>query len=69
MTGKEAIRIITRLGISQAAFGRLIGVSANSVTNWANGQAPSKPAATMLRLLDARPELVAVLEEIAQPKR
>lgn len=68
MTGHDAIAIIQRLGISQAKFGRLAGLSANAITKWAKGQPPSGPARTLLRLLDARPELVAVLEDL-QPDR
>lgn len=64
MKGKEAISIIHGLGISQAKFARLAGLSANAVSNWAKGQEPAGPAATLLRLLEARPELVAVLEEM-----
>lgn len=66
MTGPEAIAIIHRLDISQAKFGRLVGLSPTAITKWANGQQPAKPVATMLRLLEARPELVEVLEGLRQ---
>ena len=64
MTGPEAVSIISKLGISQAKFGRLVGLSANAITKWAKGQRPSGPAAALLRLLQSRPELVAVLEDL-----
>lgn len=62
MTGKEAVDIIRGLGISQARFARLANLHVNSVTKWANGHPPSGPAAALLRLLQLRPEMVAVLE-------
>lgn len=68
MNGSDAISIIRRLGLSQAKAGHLVGVSATSVTKWANGGPVSKPVARLLRLLDARPELVAVLDELAAEK-
>ncbi len=64
MTGSEAVEIIQELGISQAKFGRLSGLSANAITKWANGQPPSGPARTLLLLLQERPELLAVLERL-----
>ncbi len=66
MTGPEAVAIINKLGISQAKFGRLARLSANAITKWANGQAPSGPAAALLRLLEARPEMVSVLAELSE---
>jgi transcriptional regulator with XRE-family HTH domain len=68
MTGSQAIAIIHRLGISQAKFGRLAGISAVAVSKWARGGPPSPPVATLLRLLEARPELVPVLERIAEER-
>jgi len=69
MTGPHAIEIIDKLGISRAKFGRLVGLSSNAITKWANGQQPAKPVSTLLRLLEARPELVDVLEGLKQAER
>lgn len=65
MDGSQAIAIIDRIGISKAAFARLIGVTPMAVNKWRNGHPPSGPVAAILRLLDARPELVAVMQDVA----
>ncbi len=66
MTGPEAIAILKQLGISQARFARMTGQHVNTITKWAKGESPpSGPAVALLKLLELRPELVAVLEEIA----
>jgi len=64
MTGKEAIRIIQELRLSQRQFSRLAGLHPNSVTKWANGGELSGPAETLLLLLEERPELVSVLKKL-----
>lgn len=62
MTGKEAIALIQRLGVSQRQFAFMIGVHPNSVTKWAKGGELNPTTTTLLRLLDERPELVEVLK-------
>lgn len=65
MTGQQAIAIIKRLGLTQRQFALLTGMHPNSITAWAKGGAVSGPAQALLRLLDHRPEDVAVLQRIA----
>lgn len=61
MNGKEAIRIVRASGETQAEFARLIGISPVAVQKWASGGNPSGGAATLLRLIEERPELLSVL--------
>ena len=61
MTGHEAIAILKRTGVTQAEFARRVGVTKNTISNWAGGQKPAASAVALLRLLDARPELIHVL--------
>lgn len=63
MTGKEAIKIIQRLGVSQRQFAFMIGVHPNSVSKWATGGELNGPTVTLMRLLDERPELIKELED------
>lgn len=65
MTGPEAIAIIDRIGLTQRQFALLVGIHPNTVTKWANGTEPMGPAQALLKLLDHRPEDVAVLQRIA----
>lgn len=65
MTGPDAIKIIDRLGLTQRQFALIVGMHPNSITAWANGGRVSGPAQALLRLLDHRPEDVAVLQRIA----
>jgi len=62
MTGKEAIDIIQKLGVSQRQFAFMIGIHPNSVSKWATGGDLNGPTVTLMRLLDERPELVEVLK-------
>lgn len=62
MDGKEAIRIVRASGETQAEFARLIGISPVAVQKWASGGGnPSGGTATLLRLIEERPELLSVL--------
>lgn len=66
MTGPEAIAIIKALGLSQRQFALLTGAHVNTLSHWAQGRhAPDQVAATLLRLLERRPEDVEVLRELA----
>ena len=52
-----------RLGLSQARFASLIGVSARTLQNWEQGRRePDGPARALLRVVDAKPQ--AVLEAL-----
>ena len=56
-----AVRSIAELGISQAEFSRLAGVTPMMVSRWASGSEPSGPCVALLRLLRDRPELLVLL--------
>ena len=65
MTGQEALKIIRASGLSQAEFAKRIGVTATAVQYWRTGATgPSGPAAKLLALIKARPELLEVLKTI-----
>lgn len=52
-----------RLGLSQARFASLIGVSARTLQNWEQGRRePEGPARALLRVVEAKPQ--AVLEAL-----
>lgn len=49
-------------GLSQSQFAQRLGISVNTLQSWEQGQRqPSGAAATLMRLLNKRPELVAEL--------
>jgi putative transcriptional regulator len=51
-----------RLGKSQAAFARMIGVSVATLQNWEQGRRrPKGPARALLRVAAANPEAVAAV--------
>lgn len=67
MTGPEAAAIIRRLGLSQARFARLTGQHVMTVSKWSRDLSPPGGASvTLLRLLEQRPELIGVLEELEE---
>jgi putative transcriptional regulator len=52
-----------RVGLSQTAFARRIGVPVATVRNWEQGKrSPRGPARALLRLLHLRPELAREME-------
>ena len=54
----KAVRL--RLGKSQSAFARMIGVSVSTLQNWEQGRRrPEGPARALLRVAAANPEAVA----------
>jgi DNA-binding transcriptional regulator YiaG len=63
MTGPQATEIIKRLGLSQREFALMVDLHPNAVYKWGKGTEPQGPAKALLRLLEARPELVHVLKE------
>lgn len=65
MTGHDAISIIERLGLSKAEASRVFGVSTTAVQKWATGDGGELhgSAETLLRLIEARPELVGVIRQ------
>lgn len=60
-----AIRVRGKLGLSQTAFARKIGVPVATVRNWEQGRRfPEGAARTLLRLIDNAPDTVLrVLDE------
>jgi putative transcriptional regulator len=53
-----ARRVRHRVGLSQVAFARRIGVPVDTVRNWEQGKrAPQGPARALLRIIDRAPEL------------
>ena len=57
-TAAYARRVRRRIGLSQVAFARRIGVPVDTVRNWEQGKrAPQGPARALLRIIDRAPEL------------
>ena len=60
MTGHEVRRIRKRLGLSQAALAKEVGVNVNSVARWERGELGIREsAARLMRLLDERTQRLA----------
>jgi putative transcriptional regulator len=52
-----ARRVRRKVGLSQVAFARRIGVPVDTVRNWEQGRrAPQGPARALLRIIDRAPE-------------
>lgn len=61
----KAIR--SRLGVSQAEFATMLGISVRTLENWEQGhRTPKGPARVLLRVAAAHPEVVW---EAVRPKR
>jgi len=59
----EVARVRRRLDLSQAAFAKRLGIPLSTVQKWErNTTQPSGAAATLLRILDRRPEVLEVLD-------
>lgn len=60
-----ARRVRRKVGLSQVAFARRIGVPVDTVRNWEQGRrAPQGPARALLRIIDRAPETaLQALEE------
>jgi transcriptional regulator with XRE-family HTH domain len=59
-----------RVGLSQAAFAKRIGVPVDTVRNWEQGKhSPRGPARALLRIIDHAPELAlaALVEDLGEP--
>src|SRR5690349_18080622 len=53
------VRIRQKLGLSQAAFARMLKLSAATVRNWEQGRRfPEGPALTLLQVIDHAPDAV-----------
>ena len=60
MTGTQLKALRAKLGLSQLAFAKAYHLDAQTVARWEQGvRHPSGAAATLLRLIDLEPELVA----------
>jgi putative transcriptional regulator len=61
-----ARRVRRKVGLSQVAFARRIGVPVDTVRNWEQGKrAPQGPARALLRIIDRAPE--AALRALDRP--
>jgi putative transcriptional regulator len=61
-----ARRVRRKVGLSQVAFARRIGVPVETVRNWEQGKrAPQGPARALLRIIDRAPE--TVLQALDRP--
>jgi DNA-binding transcriptional regulator YiaG len=59
---REVRRIRDRMAISQAVFGQVLNVSANTVKAWEGGnRAPSGPSLRLLEIADRHPDLLLEL--------
>jgi DNA-binding transcriptional regulator YiaG len=63
MEPEEYRAAIKALGYSQEGFAVLIGSKPRTGQYWASESVPA-PVATLVRLLQARPEMLAVLEKL-----
>ncbi len=65
-----ARRVRRKIGLSQVAFARRIGVPVDTVRNWEQGKrAPQGPARALLRIIDRAPEAaLAALDRDARPE-
>jgi len=61
MMGREVRRIRKRLGLSQAALAKEVGVNVNSLARWERGELGIRESAARLmrRLLDERTQRLA----------
>lgn len=68
MTRDEYRSAVHGLGLTSAEFGRLVGVDARTERRWAIGEARVPgPVVMLIRLFEARPELVSVARTIEPP--
>jgi len=57
----------SRLGLSQRAFGAIIGADQRMVSAWERGKPyPTRSARRLIRLLDKRPDIVPDLQAMGQ---
>jgi hypothetical protein len=66
MSPKELQQILDRLNVSRGKFGLILGATRRSGENWTDpdrGPVPG-PVGTIARLLDMRPELLPIVEDI-----
>lgn len=69
LTKDEYRLALDGLGIANAEFGRLIGVDARTERRWALGEARVPgPVVLLIRLFEARPELLAVARKVEPPE-
>ena len=68
MTAAEFNNRLEQLGYSQIGFAERVGVNARTVRKWALGETRIPgPVIVLLNLLNARPELVQVVNEMPPP--
>lgn len=64
MTGQDMLDLIERGGISQREFCELIGVSPQTLQNWAARKKLTGTAETLLLVLNEMPDYVATLRRL-----
>lgn len=67
VTATQYREFLARHKLTQVEFAELFGASGRTGQNWAAGSIPP-PVATMIALIDRRPEMLGVLREIAQER-
>lgn len=68
MSADEYLAALDTLGFSQQGFAKAVGASPRTGQKWGLGESRIPgPVAVLLRLLMARPELVALLRQDAPP--
>ncbi len=68
MESEEYRAAIKALGYTQEGFAKLLGAGPRTGQYWAKVSVPP-PVATLVRLLQARPEMRAVLEEVGEGEK
>ena len=61
MSPDEIRALRNRLGLTRAAFASRYGLTPRTLEGWENGRSPSDAGTTLLRLIEAEPQLIADL--------
>lgn len=70
MNNEEVRSVAEGLGLKYAEIARLIGVSSNTFSMWMNGERNiSKSNARFLKLLERRPEMIRILEDLVKEEK
>jgi putative transcriptional regulator len=62
----DVVKVRGKLGLSQAEFAAVLGVSADTLQNWEQGRRfPTGPAKVLLRIARKHPEVLLEVVEVA----
>lgn len=64
MTGPDAHRRVSALGMTHARFAGLARMHPQALQKWKQGSEPSGAAVVLIRLFEDRPDLIDVVDEI-----